>query len=241
LFQRAKRRTGKESAGRSMRKVAGIGILASGLTMTFAAIDWLMSLDPHWFSTMFGLLVVVGSMLGALCFSIVVVTSEGDDDISKDRLHDLGKLLLVFVMLWAYLSFSQYLIIYAGNMAEDVPFYVHRAHGGWQHVALGLIVLHFAVPFVVLLTRRTKRSPKALRAVAIGILAMRFVELFWFVAPNFHGQRIRVGLLDVAAPIGIGGLWLFYFSRRLRALDSGGGTGTKASESKEAPAERRAS
>jgi hypothetical protein len=242
LFQRAKRRDGKPSTGRSMRMIAGPGILASGLTMTFAAIDWLMSLDPHWFSTMFGLLVIVGSLLGALCFSILVVTSEtSEEDISKDRLHDLGKLLLVFVMLWAYLSFSQYLIIYAGNMAEDVPFFVHRSHGGWQHLALGLIVLHFAVPFVVLLTRRTKRSPKALRAVAVGILGMRLIELFWFAAPNFRGHHIKVTFLDVAAPVGIGGFWLFWFSRRLRALDAGTGTGSPSSESPPSELTRRAS
>src|SRR5262249_9055487 len=107
--------------------VAGPGILASALTMTFAAIDWVMSLDPRWYSTLFGALLIVGSLLGGMAFSIVTVTSEGDEeDVPIDRLHDLGNLLLVFVMLWAYLSFSQYLIIYAGNMAEDIPFYVHR-------------------------------------------------------------------------------------------------------------------
>src|SRR5207249_4755311 len=145
----------------------------------------------------------VGSLVGGMAFSIVVVTTETrEEDVPIDRLHDLGNLLLVFIMIWAYFSFSQYLIIYAGNLAEDVPFYVHRTLGGWQYVALGLIALHFATPFTVLLTRRTKRSPRSLRAVAIGLLVMRLVELFWFVAPNFYGPNVRVSWMDLAAPVG---------------------------------------
>src|SRR5262249_36617469 len=140
------------------------------------------------------------------------------EDIDRGRLHDLGNLLLVFTMLWAYLSFSQYLIIYAGNMAEDIPFYVHRTEGGWQHVALGLIVLHFAVPFVVLITRRTKRSPRAPRAAPLGSLFMHRVEIFWLVAPNFYGHALPVHWVALPAPLGVGGLWVFWSSRRLRAF-----------------------
>src|SRR5262249_14845591 len=120
LYSRGARRGGKERASRTMRVIAGPGILASGLTMTFAAIDWLMSLDPHWTSTMFGLLVIVGSLLSGMAFTIVSVTST-EDDPPVGALHDLGNLMLVFVMLWAYFSFSQYLIIYGGNLAEEVP------------------------------------------------------------------------------------------------------------------------
>lgn len=215
------RARGEKEPGRRQRMISGPGILASALTMSFAAIDWVMSLDPHWYSTMFGALLVVGSLLVGMAFSIVWITSDtSEKELSIDRLHDLGNLLLVFTMLWAYLSFSQYLIIYAGNMAEDVPFYVHRSEGGWQHVSLGLIALHFAVPFVVLITRRTKRSPRALRTVALGILFMHLVEIFWFVAPNFYGHDMHVHWMDVAAPIGVGGLWVFWFSRRLRAFSA---------------------
>jgi hypothetical protein len=170
---------------------------------------------------MFGALMIVGSLLCGMAFSIVAtVTEAGEGEVPVDRLHDLGNLLLVFVMLWAYLSFSQYLIIYAGNTAEDVPFYVHRTEGGWQQIALALIVLHFAAPFTVLITRRTKRSPRALRAVALGILAMHLVEIFWFVAPNFTGGKLRVGWLDVAVPVGVGGVWVLWFMRRLRAFSA---------------------
>jgi hypothetical protein len=217
LFRQARRRRGGVGKG----VVAGPGILACGLTMTFASMDWMMSLDPHWYSTMFGAIVVVGSLLGGMAFSIVaVVTETPEGELPLDRLHDLGNLLLVFTMLWAYLSFSQYLIIYAGNTAEDVPFYVYRTERGWEQIARALIVLHFAVPFTVLLTRRTKRSPRALRAVAVGMLIMRVVELFWFIAPSVGGHELRVGLLDVAAPVGVGGIWVLWFMRRMRAFSA---------------------
>jgi hypothetical protein len=247
LYRRGARRGDRERASRSMRVIAGPGILAAGLTMTFATIDWLMSLDPHWTSTMFGLLVIVGSMLSGMAFTIVAVTSgwwrppaattppnDAEPELPIGALHDLGNLMLVFVLVWAYFSFSQYLIIYAGNLAEETPWYIHRTEGGWQHVSLALIVLHFAVPFAVLLTRRTKRSPKALRVVALGILAMRLVELFWFVAPNFYGHHLRVHFLDVAAPIGVGGLWLFWFSRKRAAF---GGPRARAAAAAPAPRE----
>jgi hypothetical protein len=231
LFQRQRGKKPNTGPGRTARTLAGPGILACGVTMTFAAIDWLMSLDPHWSSTMFGLLVIVGSLLSGIAFCIVFVTTFRDEEaVSIDRLHDLGRLLLVFVMLWAYLSFSQYLIIYGANLAEEVPFYVHRQEGGWQQIALALIVLHFGVPFVVLLTRRTKRSPRALRAVAIGILAMRLVEIFWIAAPTFRGHHFEVRILDISAPVLLGGLWLFWFLRRLSAFAG-------AARNKAAPAE----
>jgi len=219
LYRRAVRRAGREGSSRGMRILAGPGIVACGLTMTFAAIDWLMSLDPHWTSTMFGLLVIVGALLSGMAFTILIVTSaEEEREIPIGALHDLGNLMLVFVLIWAYFSFSQYLIIYAGNMAEETPWYVHRTEGGWQHLALGLIVLHFAVPFVVLLSRRTKRTPKVVRVVALGVLAMRLVELFWFAAPNFYGHHLHVHWMDITAPIGLGGIWLYYFSRRMAAF-----------------------
>ena len=222
FFYRSTRRRGADRApSRRARTFAGPGLLACGLTMSFAAIDWAMSLDPHWFSTMIGALVVVGSLLSAMAFSIVVVTSDAKKHaFPTQALHDLGNLLLVFTMLWAYLSFSQYLLIYAGNIADEVPFFVYRGEGGWQHVSLALIVLHFAVPFAVLLSRRTKRNPERLRAVAVFVLVMRLVELFWFVAPNFRRGALGVGPLDLLAPLAIGGVWFYAFVRRVRALDA---------------------
>ena len=189
--------------------------------MTFAAIDWVQSLDPHWVSTMLGALIIEGTLLSSMAFTIIIVTSEDrrkDDPLPIPALHDLGNLLLVFTLIWAYFSFSQYLIIYAGNMAEDAAWFVHRTEAGWQHISLSLIVLHFAVPFLVLLSKRTKRSPQTIRKVAIGILVMRLVELFWFTAPNWLHHGVHVHWMDVCAPMLVGGLWLFWFSKRYQAF-----------------------
>ena len=229
LYRRAARRSNRERASRAMGVIAGPGLVASALTMTFAAIDWLMSLDPHWTSTMFGLLVIVGAMLAGMAFTIVVVTSAAEgEELVVGALQDLGNLMLVFVMLWAYFSFSQYLIIYAGNLAEETPWYLHRTAGGWQHLALGLILLHFCVPFTLLLSRRTKRNPSIIRVVALGLLGMRLVELYWFAAPNFYGHHLRVHWMDLAAPIGVGGIWLYWFSRRMTAFAAASVPATKA-------------
>jgi hypothetical protein len=224
LFARARRR-GSKGPSRSMRTIAGPGLLALGLTMTFASIDWIMSLDAHWFSTMVGLLLIVGSLLSAMAFTIVIVTSEWKEgEHHVQALHDLGNLLLVFTMLWAYLSFSQYLIIYSGNMTEDISFFVYRTERGWQTIALLIILFHFCVPFCVLLSRRSKRNPKTLRVIAIGVLLMRLVELFWFVEPAFRGHEMHIGILDFATPLLVGGVWFFWFTRRVKILDAGRGS-----------------
>jgi hypothetical protein len=201
-----------------LRVLSGPGLLFCALSMTVAAIDWLMSLDPHWSSTMFSAIVMVGQLLSAIAFVItmmLLVCNETERDVPIDAMHDLGNLLLVFVMLWAYFSYSQYLIMYAGNVAEDVPYFAHRTGHGWQHLSLALIVLHFAVPFLVLISKRSKRRPKILGTLAVGILVMRLVENYWVIAPNFHHEQITANLLDLAAPIGIGGVWLWFFLKQL--------------------------
>jgi hypothetical protein len=131
-------------------------------------------------------------------------------------LHDLGKLLFAFVMLWAYVSYSQFLIIWSGNLPEEVPWYIHRLHGGWQVLALMLVVFHFVLPILLLLSRHTKRSPRLLGTVAAGLLFMRLVDVYWLVGPELHhGRGIPGYLLDVAALVGLGGLWFFAFTREL--------------------------
>jgi hypothetical protein len=208
-------RAGHRPPTAKMRVVSGPGILLGALTMSVAAIDWLMSLDPHWFSTMFPVIVVVGQLLSGMCFAILLLVLQrrlAGEPVPIDPLHDLGNLLLLFVMLWAYVSYSQYLIIYAGNIAEETPFYVHRTEGHWKSVSFALIVLHFAVPFLLLISRRTKRSPQILAGVALGLLLMRFVENFWIVAPNF--PSLSAYWVDIAATVGIGGVWAAYFLHR---------------------------
>ncbi|MFN2481744.1 MAG: hypothetical protein ABR554_09780 [Pyrinomonadaceae bacterium] len=213
-----------------MQNVSGPGILLFGLTVTFAAVDWLMSLEPEWFSTMFGLLIMAGFGLTAFAFAILVAVrlsrEEGLADVYQPRhFHDHGKLLLAFVMVWAYFMFSQYLIIWAGNLPEEIPWYLRRLRGGWQYVALALVVLHFALPFVLLLSRDLKRTARLLGGVALLVMLMRVVDLFWTVAPSVHsaethGASSGAGVLGYAlsfvTPIGLGGIWLWYFARELR-------------------------
>lgn len=189
--------------------------------MTFASIDWVMSLDPHWFSTIFGFMFVIGQALLTLAFAVIVIGQLSTvkplaDVLKKQHFHDLGNLMLAFVSLWAYMSLSQFLIIWSGNLPEEIPWYLHRLHGGWQWLALFVVIFHFALPFIVLLSRRTKRNITVLSRVAVAMVFMRLVDLFWIIAPSFHPDKFSFHWLDVAAPIGIGGLWVAAFVWQLK-------------------------
>jgi hypothetical protein len=213
------------------RKVSAPGLLFLILTVTFASVDWIMSVDPHWYSTIFGLLTVLGQGLSALAFTIAVLALLAragalDGLVSPRHFHDLGKLLLAFVMLWAYLSFSQFLIIWSGNLPEEIPWYIARIRGTWGAVAILLVIGHFALPFTLLLSRDLKRRGGLLANVAVAVLAMRLVDLIWLVAPTFaqHGPQEAHGgfafpihWMDIAIPVGLGGIWLFFFARELRS------------------------
>lgn len=214
-------RAGDPRFGRRMRALSGGGLILMGLTVTFAAVDWGMSLDPRWFSTIYGILFMVGQALSALAFVIVLVALLGGEKplaavVSPGSVHDLGKLLLAFVMLWAYVSLSQFLIIWSGNLPEEVPWYVHRLGGGWQWVALALVFFHFALPFLLLLSRDLKRNARLLGIVAGGVFLVRLLDLFWLVGPEFHGHGFAVHWMDVAAPVGLGGIWLAAFAWQLK-------------------------
>jgi Ni/Fe-hydrogenase subunit HybB-like protein len=199
-----------------------------GLTITFSAVDWAMSLAPHWFSTVYGLLFMVGQVLSAMALVIVALALFGHHkplvDVARpDVVHDLGKLMLAFIMLWAYLNLSQFLIVWSGNLPEEIPWYLQRLHGGWQYLALVMVVFHFVLPFLLLLSRDLKRDARLLALVAAGVLVARLVDLFWLIAPDLqggHGASAHHGLsvhwLDFAAPIGMGGLWIAAFARELR-------------------------
>lgn len=199
--------------GRRLGLLSGGGLVLYGLTVTVAAIDWLMSLEPLWFSSIYGFLVVSGQLLSAMAFAIVAVAWLARDEpyaavASPGVLHDLGNLLLAFVMLWAYIAFSQFLVIWSGNLPEEIPWYLRRGQGGWGVVAWLLFVLHFALPFVLLLSRRTKRQVPRLAAVAALVLGMRLVEIDWLVMPAFFPGRLYVHWLDIVVPVAMGGLWL---------------------------------
>ncbi|MEK6320603.1 MAG: hypothetical protein AABN33_02845 [Acidobacteriota bacterium] len=215
-------RTGHRPLTTKLQGLSATGLVLYGLTATFASIDWLMSLDPQWFSTIYGILVMGGQGLSAMAFIIAVVVLLArykplSEVIKPSHLHDLGKLMLAFLMLWAYFSFSQFLIIWSGNLPEEIPWYVRRLQSSWKWVGLSLVVLQFALPFVLLLSRDLKRNAKTLVAVAIAIIVLRFVDLIWMTGPEFHEGAFRIHWMDVVMPIGLGGLWLAFFAHQLKA------------------------
>jgi hypothetical protein len=211
-----------EADTRRFRVISAPGLLIYVLLISLAAVDWIMSLTPHWYSTIFGLILVVGQGLCALSFAVAVlatlVSREPMNGLLKaHHFHDLGKLMLAFVMLWAYFSFSQFLIIWAGNLPEEIPYYLDRMRYGWQYVSLGLIVGHFALPFCLLLSQDLKRRPNLLARVAWFIVAIRLYDVIWLVAPTFNQEgRFPISLANIGIPLALGGLWLFLFAGQLR-------------------------
>jgi hypothetical protein len=214
------------SASRSayLRGLSAVGLVVLFLTATFAAVDWGMSLAPHWYSTIYGVLFIVSSALSALSLTILLLSRLAGTEPFRTALqpvtvHDLGKLLLAFTMLWGYVNFSQFLITWSGNISEETPFYVHRLQGAWESVAVLLLVFHFALPFALLLSRPLKRNARALASVAVLMLLMQVLDLFWLVGPDLatHGEGVapfRIHWMDVAALAGLGGLWLALFARQ---------------------------
>ena len=207
-------------AHRKMGALAGPGLIFWGFSVTFMAIDWVLSLDPKWFSTMFGLLFMAGQGLSSMAFLIVLMVWLArrrplSEVLTPRHLHDLGKFMLALVMVWAYFSFSQFLIIWAGNLPSEIPWYLDRLRGGWQFVGLALVLGHFALPFALLLSRDLKRNFKLLGGIALFVLVMRLVDLYWLVAPAYRKGGFSPSWQDIAAPAGITGLWLAYFLTQL--------------------------
>ena len=217
-------RTGDTALLGRMRVVSAPGLILYCLSITFASVDWLMSLQIHWFSTIFGFYLIASEALAGFAFLIVIAVvlsrSEPMSGVFQPRhFHDWGKFLFAFVMIWTYFSWSQFLITWAGNLPEEIAFFLPRINGGFGWVALAIVVFHFTVPFALLLSRDLKRNGKTLAMVALGLLLMRLVELFWQVEPAFPAAA-RHAALDwqyLAAPLLIGGIWLFFFARTLKS------------------------
>jgi hypothetical protein len=211
-----------EADTRRFRVISAPGLILYIILMSLAAVDWLMSLDPHWYSTIYGLIAVVGQGLAALSFAVAVLAMLAAREpmssvLTARHFHDLGKLMLAFVMLWAYFSFSQFLIIWAGNLPEEIPYYLERLRGGWQYLSLALVFGHFILPFCLLLSQDLKKRPKLLARVAWFIVAIRLYDLIWLVAPSFnHEGAWPIGLANVGVPVALGGLWVFLFAGQLR-------------------------
>jgi hypothetical protein len=214
-------RTGDPAIARRMQLLSAGGLMGYGLTVTFASFDWLMSLEPHWFSTIYGVLLIGGQGLSALAFLIVASAWLSrrpplQGIIVPAHFHDLGNLMLAFVMLWAYFAFSQYLIIWSGNLPEEIAWYLHRLQTGWRAVGALLVVLHFVAPFGLLLSRAIKRQANLLVRVAYLILVLRVVDLYWLVAPEFHRDGVAVSWLDLVLPFSLSAFWLGCFVWQLR-------------------------
>jgi len=214
-------RTGDPRIARRMQMLSGGGLVVYGLTITFASFDWLMSLEPHWYSTIYGVLILGGQGLSSLAFLIIVLVWLSrrpplDQIVIPAHFHDLGNLMLAFVMLWAYFSFSQYLIIWAGNLPAEIAWYLHRMQTGWRPIAVVLMLFHFALPFVVLLSRTVKRQGRLLVRVAIAVLVVRLVDLWWLIGPEFHTDGIAVSWMDAWIPLTVGAIWLAAFIYQLR-------------------------
>ena len=212
--------TGDPALFRRMKAIAAPGLVVFALLSTFAAIDWIMSLDPHWYSSIFGVYFITGQGVAGFAFISLVALYLSqrpplEGILRPKHFHDYGKLLLAFVMLWSYIAFSQLLIIWSGNLPEEVPWYLHRVEGGWKWVSIALALFNFLLPFLLLLSRDLKRNARLLAPVAILVLVMRWVDLFWLTAPTFH-HHLAPHWLDLATTIGLGGIWFAVFSRQLQ-------------------------
>jgi hypothetical protein len=212
--------TGEAGLTRKMKLFSGPALILFVITITLASVDWLMSLEPEWYSTIYGMHAVVGMVLTALSFCIVLLNAFADRAPFKGLLttrhsHHIGNMLFAFTILWAYMAFSQFLIIWSGNLPEDNFWYIRRTGTGWNVLALVLLVGHFFVPFVLLLSRKRKRYLASLARVAGFVFLMRFLDYYWLIFPAFH-EEIRLHWLDLVAPLAIGGIWVALFFRQLR-------------------------
>jgi len=207
---------------RKARRLSGPGIVIYCLLGTFAFVDWVMSLETHWYSTMFAVIVIIGQILVAYSFSVVLLTLLHKREplvevVNRAQYHQLGNLLLAFVMFWTYVTFGQLLIVYSGDKPHELDWYLHRIAGNWKVVVAALGLFHFFLPFYLLLFRAVKRHVVPLTILAAVLFVVHVVAVYWLVMPAFHQGGLAISWLDFTAPLGIGGLWLAYFLSRLRA------------------------
>jgi hypothetical protein len=215
---------GQASSGRQRRfaRVSGPGLIVYGLTITFASIDWVMSLEPNWSSTIYPVMFAVGQLLTGFTFALAVLLLLAErpplaDVLNRRHLRDLGSLLLAFVMMWAYIAFSQFLLVWVGNLEEEIPWYLRRLRGGWEWLALTLVLFHFVLPFLLLLSSDVKTNSRTLAKVAIALLVVRFLDVFWWIEPAYpHEGQYFFWLLDLSATAALGGVCGWWFLGQLR-------------------------
>ncbi|MEP7188379.1 MAG: hypothetical protein ABI901_04210 [Roseiflexaceae bacterium] len=209
-------RTGDPDLPRLLGRRGRLALFFFVIAVTFSAFDWAMALDPHWFSTIYGIMFLIGDGLTGIAFAIIVLRllstrAPVSEVTSTQTFNDLGNLLLAFVTLWAYMNLSQFLIIWSVNLPEENPWYLRRADGGWWFFTLALVIFQFIAPFLILLARGNKRNPILLSRVAIFVLFMRLVDMFWMLMPEVRREGLAFHWLDFVAPIGIGGIWIATF------------------------------
>lgn len=219
LWSRRQDETGDPALAIKMRRLSGIGLVVYVLATSFASFDWLMSLEPDWFSSIYGALFVICQGLSTLAFAVLVVRRLAQDDPMKgaagpQQFHDIGNLMFAFVILWAYMSFGQFLIIWSGNLHEETFWYLDRRYGGWLVISWVLFLANFFIPFFLLLMKANKRRPDVLRKIALWILFTRFIDIHWQIAPTFH-KGFHLHVLDVLLPVALGGFWIAAFLRQL--------------------------
>ncbi len=213
-----------EIAKDKLRNLSGPGIVIHMLTITFAAFDLGMSLEPHWPSTMYGVLYLIGGALSTMAFMILVMRRLAEEEpmsrlLKPNHFHDFGTLMFAFVCLWAYVNFSQFLIIWSANLPEETPWYYKRTLGPWNTMAGCLMIFHFALPFFLLLMRFNKKKSAILGVIATFMLFMRLIDLQWLIVPAFYSVKeashVFIHWMDIVAPIGLFGLWVGFFAHQL--------------------------
>lgn len=205
--------TGEPAITRKLQSASAPALAWFGITVTFASFDWVMSLQPHWYSTIFGVYFFSGCVVGFLAVQILLLAGLQRQGlltgwIKADHFHDLGKLFFGFIVFWAYIAFSQFLLIWYANLPEETSFYTFRMNDGWMPATFVLLLGHFLLPFFLLLSRKTKRNPLRLATVAAWVLVMHYVDIYWLVMPRLHGEGVQLHLLDFTTFLGIGGLFL---------------------------------
>jgi hypothetical protein len=215
-WSRRQDRTGDPALLPRLARLAGIGLVIYGISIHFASIDWLMSLQPAFRSTVFGPIMASGQLLSGMAFALIVLAWLVErppvaDQASVEALNDLGNLLFTFLIIWAYVVFFQFMLIWMANLQYDVRWYLPRIEGGWQWVAWALFLLHFVIPFFLLLLRDVKRDPRALAQVAGLLLFMQLVFMDYQILPDFPDTTLADHWMDFLAPPGLGGIWLAYF------------------------------
>lgn len=217
------RSPGNAALSQKFSVISGPGAVIYGLTITFASTDWMMSIEAHWFSTLYGAMQAVAQLVSSLAFAILVsmlllASPPFNRTFNKGHMHDLGKLLFAFLMVWAYMKLSQGLIIYSGNVAEFVSWYYYRTKGAWFYVAVGLVLLHFALPWILMLSRDLKKNRLFLGGMAAWILVMHYVDMYWMINPGLKKGVFAPHWLDPVALAAVGGIWLGFYLKRVQQL-----------------------